>query len=547
MNQKNDEKFLEPRTLGAIVLMGILFFGWQAWLKHKYPALNNPKVAIEQTKAGAGDIKPAETKTETKTSAAATSPTPAPTFAVPVTSAAEKLTSVDAPTFSFEISSYGMGLKNFILKNHFDREKKPMALGVGSPEGLFAAGLVGSTDALEFNVTKKSDTSYVGVASWKGTQIIRELDIDAQTGALKNKITIEKPSASFKGLTLSIAEHRMNIEAGHLLLPNYEHQEFVVRHNGSNERINSTASKEKLNKSFNNISMAAVGSQYFTTAIIDHSDVAPEVFLYGGKDADLLIANLAYKPMSLKDNMQFQFVGYAGPKSYSQMEKIDAELPGTIDFGFFTAIAKILLFILQWLHMYVGNWGLAIIIMTLLVRMLVLPLNMSTFKSSRKMQKLQPMVKSLKERYKDDSQTLNQEMMKLWKENGVNPVGGCLPMLLQLPIFFAYYRVLGQSIELYQAPFMFWIHDLSLKDPYFVLPVLMGVAMWMQQKLTPTAMDPNQAKIMQFLPIVFSFMMISLPSGLTLYIFVNTITGVLTQKLIVSDRSNSVSAKEVKA
>src|SRR6185312_17004793 len=191
--------------------------------------------------------------------------------------------------------------------------------------------------------------------------------------------------------------------------------------------------------------------------------------------------------------------------------------------------------------------GWAIVIMTLLVRMLVLPLNMSTFKSSRKMQKLQPMVKSLKERYKDDSQALNQEMMKLWKENGVNPVGGCLPMLLQLPIFFAYYRVLGQSIELYQAPFMFWIHDLSLKDPYFVLPILMGVAMWMQQKLTPTAMDPNQAKIMQFLPVVFSFMMISLPSGLTLYIFVNTITGVLTQKLIVQDRSNTVSAKEVKA
>jgi len=545
MNQGNDEKFLEPRTLGAIVLMGALFFGWQTWLKHKYPELNNPKAAVEQTKANSPETKPTEAKATEATVASATTAEAAPL--APTTSAVEKLTTVDEPTFSFEISSHGMGLKNFILKNHFDREKKPMALGVGSPEGLFATGLVGSRKAPEFTVTKKSDTTYVGVANWNGTQITREIEIDAQNGALKNKITVEKPTADFKGLTLSIAEHRMNIEAGHLLLPNYEHQEFVVRHNDKNERINSTSSKEKVDKTFTDISMAAVGSQYFTTAIIDHSDVAPEVSLFGGKDADLLVANLAYKPLSLKDNMQFQFVAYAGAKSYTQMEKIDAELPGTIDFGFFTAIAKILLFILQWLHMYVGNWGWAIVIMTLLVRMLVLPLNMSTFKSSRKMQKLQPMVKSLKERYKDDSQALNQEMMKLWKENGVNPVGGCLPMLLQLPIFFAYYRVLGQSIELYQAPFMFWIHDLSLKDPYFVLPILMGVAMWMQQKLTPTAMDPNQAKIMQFLPVVFSFMMISLPSGLTLYIFVNTITGVLTQKLIVQDRSNTVSAKEVKA
>jgi YidC/Oxa1 family membrane protein insertase len=538
MSQKNDEKFLEPRTLTAIVLMAVLFFGWQAWLKHKYPALNNPKVATETKK----DAPPTTVE-------AVTPPAESPSTVKPVVTATgpEKTTIVDEPTFSFKISSHGMGVKDFTLKNRFDREKKPMTLGVGSPTGLFSVGVVGENGPLVFDISQQDDKTYLGTAHWNGIKILRRITVDLENGALKNEITVENPTAEFKGLTLSIAEHKMDIAAGHFLLPNYEHQEFVVQHNGTIERINSTAAKDKLNKTFSDISMTAVGSQYFTTAVIDHSEVSPEVSLTGGKDADLLQAQLAYKPLSLKKNMQFQFIAYAGPKSYSQMKAIDAELPGTIDFGFFTSIAKILLFILQWLHSYVGNWGVAIIIMTLLVRMLVLPLNMSTFKSSRKMQKLQPMVKALKERYKDDSQTLNQEMMKLWKENGVNPVGGCLPMILQLPIFFAYYRVLGQSIELYQAPFMFWIHDLSLKDPYYVLPVLMGVAMWFQQKMSPTAVDPSQAKIMQFLPIVFAFMMISLPSGLTLYIFVNTITGVLTQKLIVNDRSNTVAAKEVKA
>ena len=163
------------------------------------------------------------------------------------------------------------------------------------------------------------------------------------------------------------------------------------------------------------------------------------------------------------------------------------------------------------------------------------------------MQKLQPLLASLKVRYKDDPQALNKETMNLWREHKVNPVGGCLPMLLQLPIFFALYQVLGQSIELYQAPFFGWIQDLSLKDPFYVLPVLMGAAMYYQQKITPTQLDPTQTKIMQFMPVIFSLMMVTLPAGLTLYIFINTISGVLLQILFMRDPKGTVSTTPVKA
>ena len=155
----------------------------------------------------------------------------------------------------------------------------------------------------------------------------------------------------------------------------------------------------------------------------------------------------------------------------------------------------------------------------------------------KKMQKIQPQMQAIRERHKADPQVLQKETMALMQREKVNPLGGCLPMLLQMPIFFALFRVLGQSIELYQAPFFGWIHDLSIKDPYYVLPVLMGITLFIQQKTTPTTMDPQQAKVMQFMPIIFSFMMVSLPSGLTLYTFISTLFGVIQQQILMRDGS----------
>jgi YidC/Oxa1 family membrane protein insertase len=159
----------------------------------------------------------------------------------------------------------------------------------------------------------------------------------------------------------------------------------------------------------------------------------------------------------------------------------------------------------------------------------VLPFNVYSYKSMKAMQVIQPKIQALRERYKDDQQKQQQEMMALMRENKVNPLGGCLPVLLQFPIFIALYQVLGNSIELYQAPFGLWIHDLSLKDPFYILPVLMGVTMFIQQKITPNTMDPAQARIMLMMPLIFTFFMVTLPSGLTLYMWIGAVFSVLQQ------------------
>jgi YidC/Oxa1 family membrane protein insertase len=186
----------------------------------------------------------------------------------------------------------------------------------------------------------------------------------------------------------------------------------------------------------------------------------------------------------------------------------------------------------------------AVILLTAFVRLLVMPLYLMSYKSMNKMKVIQPQIQSLRERFKDDPTRLNQEMMTLMRSNKVNPVGGCLPMLLQFPVFIALYQVLAQSIELYQAPFGGWIHDLSLKDPYYVFPALMGVSMFVQQKITPTTLDPVQAKVMMFMPLIFIFFMINLPSGLAIYMFVSALLGITQQFVFM--RQNQTAPVAVK-
>jgi YidC/Oxa1 family membrane protein insertase len=185
---------------------------------------------------------------------------------------------------------------------------------------------------------------------------------------------------------------------------------------------------------------------------------------------------------------------------------------------------------LQFFYSLIPNYGIAIILLTLAVRTLTFPLQFKSFKSMKKMQVVQPELQKLKEKYKDDPQRMQRETMELFKREGANPLGGCFPLLLQMPIFFAFYKVLYAAVELVGAPFFGWITDLSVKDPYYVLPVLMALSMFAQQKLTPSASaDQTQQKVMMFMPLIFGVIMKDLPAGLNLYIFVSTIFGVLQQ------------------
>ena len=227
------------------------------------------------------------------------------------------------------------------------------------------------------------------------------------------------------------------------------------------------------------------------------------------------------------DEWRTQF--YAGPKDQKRLEQIAANLNLTVDYGFLWWLAVPLFWLLDWLHGLFQNWGVAIIMLTFLVKLVLYPLSSASYKSMANMRRVAPQMKRLQERYADDRQKLSQEMMGLYKKEGVNPLGGCLPMLLPMPIFIALYWVLFESVELRQVPFMLWIDDLAAMDPYFVLPLAMGATMYAQQLLTPAMGDPMQVRIMKLMPIMFTVLFLFFPAGLVLYWLVNSVLSIAQQ------------------
>ena len=220
-----------------------------------------------------------------------------------------------------------------------------------------------------------------------------------------------------------------------------------------------------------------------------------------------------------------------GPKRYSLLKNADPGLVDTVDFGWFlfgriylvSFLAKFLFLILSNLYAHMANYGFAIIILTLFIKLLFSPLTYLSYRSMFQMQQLQPEIKKLQAKFKDDRQQLNSAMMELYKERRINPLGGCLPVLVQIPVFVALYNILNNTVELRQAPFLFWIHDLSQKDPYYIFPIIMGISMIIQTRLTPSTPDPMQKRIMMFMPVVMTFFFLNFPSGLVLYWIVNNV------------------------
>jgi YidC/Oxa1 family membrane protein insertase len=220
---------------------------------------------------------------------------------------------------------------------------------------------------------------------------------------------------------------------------------------------------------------------------------------------------------------------YAGPQDQERLAAIAPGLDLTVDYGWLTIIATPLFWVLKTVHGWVGNWGIAIIVLTVMIKLLFYPLSAASYRSMAKMRVMAPKMQRLKEQYGDDRQRMQQAMMELYKTEKINPLGGCLPILVQIPVFIALYWVLLASFELRQAPFFGWIHDLAAPDPYYVLPVLMGATMIIQTRLNPVPPDPVQAKIMKIMPIAFSIFFFFFPAGLVLYWLVNNILSIAQQ------------------
>jgi YidC/Oxa1 family membrane protein insertase len=229
------------------------------------------------------------------------------------------------------------------------------------------------------------------------------------------------------------------------------------------------------------------------------------------------------------DSIKIDSNFYAGPKIAKRLDSLSPHLAQTIDYGFLWIIAILLFKAMKFFYNLIGNWGWAIIIVTALIKLVFYKLSETSYKSMAGMRKLQPKIAQLKERFGGDKQGFSKAMMEVYKKEKINPLGGCLPIVIQIPVFFALYWVLLESVELRQAPFIFWIHDLSAKDPYYILPILMGISMYLQQKLSPAPADPTQAKVMMFLPVIMTVFFLNFPAGLVLYWFVNNMLSVSQQ------------------
>lgn len=300
----------------------------------------------------------------------------------------------------------------------------------------------------------------------------------------------------------------------------------------------------------------AEGRKTFTgVELISAFDQYNASIMYGfAKDTNIIVqpsserdsdGDLAKNPNVSFEGMQnIQFSGYIGEKDYKTLNAINPMLTNAIEYGWFTFASKPLFALLLWLHGIFGNWGWSIIALTAIIRVVLYPLTYKGMVSMQKMKELAPKLKEIKEKHGKDPQRMNAATMEMYKKNGANPLGGCLPMLMQIPVFFAIYRVLLNAPELQGAPWMLWITDLSRMDPYYVLPILMGASMFLQQRMTPNNFtDPLQEKVFKYLPVIFTFFFVTFPSGLVLYWFINNLFSIAQQFIVNQQFKN---AKDLK-
>lgn len=531
MNQQ--QSFFDARTLTAILVIMVGMFFWQKHLSNKYPQMGKKpeQVAAVEGTATSQNTEPTKEQTQDVKKVDAAKALP-PQGDVP-----EQKIALENDDWKVEVSSKGMAIHKILLKKFMTRESEPVQL---LPENDFflESRHEDTGKAFTFELTKKDENTVVGKTTIGSGVVEKTYQFHPETHSFDVSIQVKSGTALKQWKEFSTFAIRPH-PAASMFAPSNDHQGLFALHGGKETREILSLDKPVAAQTFDNLRLASWDDLYFAIAVLDQSQFIPQLQAEQKADGTKSYGQttLTYPVVDNQKDASFQLKAYTGPKSYALLQQVDPQLPKVIDFGFFGLIGMYMLKTMKWFYSYFGNYGLSIIALTILVRFLVLPFAIYSSRSMKAMQRVQPQIQALKEKYKDNAQALNQEMMKLFKENKVNPMGGCLPMLLQIPFFFALYRVLGVSIELYQAPFMFWIHDLSLKDPFYVLPILMGITMFIQQKMTPSNLDPVQAKVLTFMPILFTVFMLALPSGLTLYLFVSTLFGIVQQKIFMREPS----------
>jgi YidC/Oxa1 family membrane protein insertase len=425
-------------------------------------------------------------------------------------------------------------LKNF-TDNHSEKKETisvPFVTGFDSQMGIrFSDDSLNEAVRGNWNsLVKNSDRAATASLNHPKVNVTRTFELD-ETGygaVLKYQMKFSGEAPKFVFVDLYGNPKRANDKEGSIFgeAPDKVSVTFL----NEKERFMEMASHHKETKETPlGVKWMGLGTRYFELALVPTSAGAGAQVAQDLSRGQAVRGSLVF-PTEGKKEIQFESRVYFGPKDMEALKGVHPVLVDAIDFGWTSFIAVPLLQSLKFLYSYVHNYGLAIIILTFVIKMLLFPLTYKSMKSMAKIAKLQPQLNALREKYKDDKEKLNAEMMSFMKTNGYNPVGGCLPILIQMPIFFALYRVLFNSMELYQAPFMGWIMDLSSPDPFFITPVLLTGLMYFQQKLSPsTAADPMQQKMLQLMPVIFGVFMLLLPAGLNIYMVVNSATSIAQQ------------------
>jgi len=458
-------------------------------------------------------------------SAGVSKETPAPAAEVPETAGFEKYKETDIPVetdyISAVISTRGGVIKSWKLKKYKDEEGKPLELvhtGNAAMPTLVVPGGMDVNQSSRITYSADSDGLVIDDNNKAGTIT---LTASGGGGLIKKVCTFNNSSY---GLELDISVQGFedfSVITGEGFGMVREPGQRAYGHVGYIAYTAEGLIKEKT-KNVKEDGPVEIAGDKGWAGLTDMYFMAVMVSEEGFR-AELEPGESDWGYVQFDSSGSGKYIMYAGPKEYDELKELGYGLEQSVDFGWFAFLAKPLFYVLKFFYGLVGNYGWAIIIMTVIIKLLFAPLTHKQQKSMKRMQKLQPLMTQLKEKHKGDSQKLNAEMMELYKKHKVNPLGGCLPMLIQLPVFIALYKVLYVAIELRRAPFMWWLTDLSAKDPYYVLPILMGVSMFLMQKMTPTTVEGPQAKMFKFLPVIMVVIFINLPSGLLLYFTVSNL------------------------
>ena len=546
---------MERRAILAAVLMAAVFIVYQTFFFPE-PSPQKP---------------PAPTATQPATPAAPTPAAPVAAPASPAPSAREaprppqRLATVETPLYRAVVSSEGGKLQEFVLRY---RGEKPMVI-VGdlgpqglvlSPDGTSAGDVVPMSIDKETVTATDKPTDLVLTAESNGLKIRQTLRFDPGSYTIGASLRVENPGAAPRTVGISLPWYTRQAWHGvaekfpgqHPIEMAWAEHGSVQRHYDLTAAINEVVDGE----------WVAMDSNWYLAALQPKSPGFKVVMATQGKAPEpkngdknptgrATVAVRATPTIAPGQAWEATVVMYAGPKEYDRLRAMGLE--GTINFGGFPVPRKYgglpmewlgvpILLLMNWTYKHVGNYGVAIILLTVVSKALFYPLTVKSMRSMKAMQALAPQVNALRSKYQKDPQTLQRETLALYKKHRVNPMGGCLPMIAQVPIFYALYLALSVSVELQNSPFLcfardvfgadLWICDLAAHDPTYVLPVLMGVTMFVQQKMTPTMGDPRQAKMMLFMPVIFTVMFLNLPSGLVLYWTVSNVLQILQQKLM---------------